>query len=87
MKYIVYNQGHIQDMVVLFNRVTDHDAMARNLGHNIEVVSAGFVHLSVNEHGSATPVCHGKSVSLNTKSRPEIDSKILASIFNAERSY
>lgn len=87
MKYIVYNQGHVQDMVVLFNRVTDHDAMARNMGSNVEVVSAGFVSIVTNEKGYAVPHCYGKSTSLNVKSRLEIDNDIIAAIFSGERSY
>ena len=87
MKYIVYNQGHVQDMVVLFNRITDHSVMFRQLGHDVELVSAGFVYLSTKNGGIAVVSCHGKSTSLNVKSRPEIDSEIITNIFYNDRSY
>lgn len=92
MKYIIYNKGHLLDLVVLFDRLTTHDEIARNLGSNIKIVSAGFVSLGVAPQQPFTPAmgipnCYGKSVSLNKRCRPEIDTEIIRKYFYNEQGY
>ena len=86
MKYIVYHKGHIENCAVIFNRLTDHDDMARKLGADIKVVSAGFVTLDLQDDKYPVPRCYGKSVSLNKVSREE-DSEILRKLFYNEQGY
>lgn len=80
MKYIIYNQGHLMNLVVLFERLTNHDDMARKLGPQVEIKSAGFVTLDIEEGRYPVPKCYGKSVSLNKVSR-EQDSEIVRKYF------
>ena len=56
---------------ILFNEPHIH----ADVGRGFKVSSAGFVDISVDNHGVATVVCHGESTSLNIKSNP-IEDKI-----------
>lgn len=80
MKYIIYNQGHLVNLVVLFPRLINHDDMARTLDQTAEIESAGFVTLNIEEGKYPVPKCYGKSVSLNKVSR-EQDSEIVRKYF------
>lgn len=72
MKYIIVDDG-MMEKPVIFDDATDHSQMASDLfGFKKDVVSAGFV--SFSKDGLQ---CYGRSVSLNIKSRPEEDSKLI----------
>ena len=80
MKYIVLNLKG-EDQIIVFPRIIDHDRMRDAMNaikfgndrnwerkyHDAKLVSAGFI-----DNG----ICHGKSESLNIKSRPELDTHL-----------
>ena len=71
MKYVIYENDGAKHYVV-FDFSVDHSEMARRMGIGAKILSAGFV--SFNDEGAC---CYGESVSLNMKSRGDIDSKII----------
>lgn len=68
-KYIVFEERHIEEMVI-FSSLLQHV----NIAHRLRcepVISAGFIEIIDNE-----PVCFGESISLDIKSRGEIDTNV-----------
>lgn len=59
-KYVCIDTG-LNDVIIIFSDVVQHEFMEHLPG---KIVSAGFINLN-------TFKCYGKSVSLNTSSRPE----------------
>lgn len=74
MKYIIRAGGHGLPCPVMFGDTENHNDIAYRLGG--EIISAGFVDL-----GDNGVQCYGESISLNIRSRPEIDSKIINVFF------
>ena len=92
-KYIVIKDGYGNETPIIFGSNFQHDIMAMNVVNDPrkDVISAGFVRIkdleSYKEYDSGICVKHelvasGQSISLNKKSRNEIDSKLLNYIFN-----
>lgn len=79
MKYIILD-GYLHDIPVLFPASLEHAEMADDLKHLGKPLSAGFVDLLPNGSGVSA---HGKSTSLNMKSRPE-DSSIIGRFLGQE---
>lgn len=74
-KYIVFEipESGIED-IVIFSGLVQHDWVARGLGL---IVSAGFIDIYTDFGGEMFVECHGESISLGVKSRPQgADSKI-----------
>lgn len=77
-KYIVFNLGTIEDMII-FSGLQQHANIAHKMRLAGEVVSAGFLRLSKDG-----PICYGDSLSLETTSRPEEDTKIARRLFDID---
>ena len=70
-KYVIYEDDEVEHYVV-FDMLIDHSEMARRMGIGAKILSAGFV-----QFGPDGAYCYGESVSLNMKSRDDVDSKII----------
>lgn len=69
MKYIVFEEDGLED-IVIFSKLVNHSDMASRIGK--KVLGAGFVRLGMDTASDhIVGVCHGESISLNMKSRPE----------------
>lgn len=75
-KYIVFNFGSLEDMII-FSGLQQHVNIAHKMRLTGEVVSAGLLRLSKDG-----PICYGDSLSLNTSSRPDEDTKIARRLFD-----
>lgn len=75
MKYIVVDNGSWIDPYI-FSEAVQHFEMASNI-HG-DVISAGFVYWTPNGLE-----CYGESISLDVKSRPEEDSKMINKMLGA----
>lgn len=69
MKYVVFDNG-LSDVPMVFPGIEKHSDIA--LRFNWPVLSGGFVRV-VNDQ----VVCYGESISLNVKSRPEEDARLI----------
>lgn len=80
-KYIIVDTGMFVAPIVFTDMLTHADvAMAiAPKGQDALVLGAGFCHIENNKY-----VCYGESVSLDVKSRGEVDSKILNRYLGAE---
>lgn len=73
MKYIIYDNS-LFDTPVIFDNARDHSDMAATLNlRQGAILSAGMIRLYNGE-----VQCYGHSHSLQVKSRPEIDSKLIS---------
>lgn len=75
-KYVIFDDGANYFPVIFPNHI-QHNNMAAMLSPWV-LERAGFV--SIDQDGSLT--AHGESISLRLKSRPEIDNKLLAKLFD-----
>ena len=75
-KYIIFDDG-LNYVPIIFPNHVQHNSVAMMFG-SWKPERAGFV--SINESGDV--IAHGKSISLGLDSRPEIDNKLLAKMFN-----
>ncbi len=67
LKYVRFDTS-LADSVFLFPSWEAHAEVALRLGYT--PVSAGFVHIQVNEHGQILVQTYGRSESLNMESNP-----------------
>lgn len=74
LKYIIVDDG-LNEKPIIFSNLDQHNDIAYRLSW--KPVSAGFVTMV---NGQAE--CYGESISLNIKSRPEEDSKIINRFLN-----
>lgn len=78
-KYIVIRHPlHAMEVLVMFPEFVLHSDFHRDYDVEGEIVSAGFILLDNGEF-----ICHGESVSLKVKSRPE-DSALANEMFRRE---
>ena len=64
-------------MYIMFDEVTEHSAF-----RHLNILSAGFLWLSIDANGVFEAKCFGESVTLNKKSNPIDDSKLITSLLN-----
>lgn len=87
-KYIVYETYSTSEMVI-FGATQEHAQVALKLG--VKPVSAGFLNFNIekDEYGQNVPVAnaYGESVSLDIKSRPEIDSHLANRILSIGKHF
>ena len=76
MKYIVV-EGHLCDKIYIFGESDEHWDIANRIDGT--VLGAGFVGID-----STGLFCWGNSVSLDIKSRPEADTKLLRREFGMD---
>jgi hypothetical protein len=72
-KYIIIEKS-CNDLPIIFPEFINHRDM---VNPNDKVISAGFVKFYVNESGNVDISCYGESVSLDVKSRGDIDTKLM----------
>jgi hypothetical protein len=73
-KYICIEYPGIGEAIIIFPEFLTHKDMARNnAACGCNIISAGFVQ----ENATGGLVCYGDSVSLEIKSRPEIDTALV----------
>ena len=70
-KYITYQHTNDFPSFVAFDAQVEHKEMA-NMLNSKEILGAGFVHFGDEVE------CRGESISMNIKSRGEIDSRLIA---------
>lgn len=80
-KYIMIKSCGL-DTPVIFPEWLGHDEAARMVFDKSSILSAGFVTISKDEHGTIEAHCGQESVSLKIKSRPE-DSDIITHYLSA----
>lgn len=69
-KYIIIDRGIFEQ--VIFSETLNHNEIAIALNGNNKIIGAGFCHIEDDKY-----VCYGNSVSLQIKSRGQLDSDIL----------
>ena len=75
LKYVVFKDGR----AVLFGDDTQHN----QVGNKDNVASAGFCHISFDESECRYHVsCFGESISLDIKSDPDGDAKVISYMVN-----
>lgn len=74
-KYIIVTRD---ELPVVFSELMKHSDVARHMGGEHNVVSAGFCHIVDNRY-----TCYGESTSLKMKSRGDVDSRILNVLLGA----
>jgi hypothetical protein len=78
IKYIIVDAGFGTEAPVLFSELLKHSEVANGR----KVYGAGFVQIHAEEKDGEqvlVATCYGESTSLDIKSRPEEDSKIVTS--------
>lgn len=75
-KYIIFDTG-LNYVPIVFPNHVQHGSMALILGQ-WKPERAGFVNITAD----GTVAAYGESISLKLKSNPELDSKIIAKMFN-----
>lgn len=77
MKYVVFQNRVGEETMVLFSDSPNHcdisQAMERCYIHPLVPISAGFAEIDDEGKGH----CSGESITLNLKSRPEVDTRLL----------
>lgn len=71
-KYIVFTGPYTEEMLI-FGDTLKHSDVAIRMGVLNNMISAGFLHISLDEEGSPTVKAYGESTSLEVKARPEKD--------------
>jgi hypothetical protein len=74
-KYIVIQIGGGLQMPIIFSSLQQHDVVARPFGG--KVLGAGFCVIYLDDSGRPKYDCYGESVSLDIKSRGEVDAQVL----------
>ena len=80
-KYIVH-----KGIPIVFPEGLTHAIVCRQLFHDVDVESAGFVQIIRRDDGLIKIHCYGESCSLGVRSRGQIDSNLLRDVFQIDEA-
>ena len=75
-KYILFKDKNGIETYLIFNKAVEHSTFEK-----LQVTSAGFIYLNHTDD-KWTASCHGESVSLGKRSRPNEDARIIEAQMN-----